>query len=233
MKEVRTLFEDNMLLKHNFPKWYNYVPEDIDRMWNLYDAGFAFPLQDRTENGCRVLMVQFEKLDPKAHTAADAVRLLSWIGQVLLEEEETQISGIVTIVNLTDTTFAHLRLFSISDVLDMVSVIRTSVVGRQKGIHFISLPTFAIGIVELAKRGLSEKLRNKITFFDNMECLKKSYDFSQILPSEFGGTVPESQMMQNFKFEAKQHEERIFEIQNGVDWDRVALDGENSSCVVM
>lgn len=233
MKEVLTLFEDNMLLKHNFPKWYNMNNEDIDRMWNLYDQGFAFPLQGRTENGCRVLMVQFKKMDTKLHSAADAVRLLSWIGQVLLEEEETQIAGIVTIVDLTDTTFAHLRLFSISDVLDMVSVIRTSVVGRQKGIHFISLPTFAVGIVELAKRGLSEKLRNKISFFDNMECLRKSHDFSLLLPCEYGGDVPEQEMMKNFKLEAKQHEERIFEIQDGVDWDRVALDGENSSCVVM
>lgn len=233
MKEVLELFEDNMLLKHNFPKFYSMTDDDYSKMWSLYDAGFVYPLVERTENGHRVLLVQTRRMDPKVHTAADAVRLISWIGQVLLEEEETQIAGIATIVDLNETTFAHLRLFSISDVLDMVSVIRTSVVGRQKGIHFIALPKFAVSIVELAKRGLSEKVRKKITFFDDMEGLKASLDLTALLPSEHGGTISESEMMQRFKDDSKLHEERIFEIQNGVDWDRVALDGENPSCAVM
>lgn len=233
MKEVLELFEDNMLLKYNFPKFYSMADEDFAKMWSLYDSGFAYPLVERAENGHRVLLVQTKRMDPKVHTAADAVRLISWIGQVLLEEEETQIAGIATVIDLTETTFAHLCLFSISDVLDMVSVIRTSVIGRQKGIHFIALPKFAVSIVELSKRGLTEKARDKISFFDDMESLKSSLDLATLLPSEHGGSISEVDMMRGFKDESKQHEERIFEIQNGVDWDRVALDGENPSCAVM
>lgn len=233
MKEVLDLFEENMLLKHNFPKFYSMNDEDYCKMWSLYDTGFAYPLEERAENGHRVIIVEIKRMDPKIYTAADAVRLVSWIGQVLLEEEETQIAGIATIINLTETTFAHLRIFSISDVLDMVSVVRTSVVGRQKGINIIALPKFAVSIVELAKKGLTEKIRDKICFFDDMESMKSSLDLSTLLPSEHGGSTSEVDMMKRFKDESKKHEENIFEIQNGVDWDRVALDGENPSCAVM
>jgi len=147
-------------------------------------------------------------------------------------EEETQISGIVTIVDLSDISFGHLRLLSVTDVIDFVSVIKNGCVGRQKGMYLVSLPSFASFFLEVAKKATSEKLRKRIHLVNDMEALKDIIGASK-LPLEQGGAVSEAEMMRNFRKLADQREDIVKSIQQGVDWDRVALDGENSSCSIM
>lgn len=226
------LFENYMLLKHSVPKWCDFNDETISRLWSMYENGVAYPLMERDDEGRRILFIQARKLDPKIFSLADAVHLMTWIAKVILEEEETQISGIVTIVDLSDISFGHLRLLSVSDVIDFVSVIKNGCVGRQKGMYLVSLPSFASFFLEVAKKATNEKLRKRIHLVDDMDAMKNIIGASR-LPLELGGDVSEAEMMRNFRKLADQREDIVKSIQQGVDWDRVALDGENSSCSIM
>jgi hypothetical protein len=232
MDKVFELFENHMLLKHSVPRWYDFNDEAISRLWSLYETGVAYPLKERDKDGRRVILVQSRKMDPKEYTAADAIHLLTWIAKTILEEEETQIAGIVTIIDQTDITFGHLRVISMSDLFDFTAVIKNSTVGRQKGIYLVKLPSFASFMFEVAKKAANDKLRERIHLVEDMEKMKIHIDAS-LLPLELGGSVPEADMMRCFKKTAEERERALRSIQDGVDWDRVALDGENSNCSVM
>lgn len=51
MERVIDLFERYLLLKNTYPKWFDYGKTEEDRMWQLYDAGFVYPLMERDEEG--------------------------------------------------------------------------------------------------------------------------------------------------------------------------------------
>lgn len=231
MEKVFELFETYMLLKHSIPKWCDYNEQAMERMWMLYESGVVYPLLERDSEGRRVILVQPRKLDPKLFTIADAIHLGVWIAKALLEEEETQISGLVTIVDQSEVTFSHIRLFSVGDILDFVTMLKSAAVGRQKGMYLVSLPSFASFMVEIAKKAMSEKLRKRILVLDDMETLKALIP-SSMLPFEHGGSVPEIEMMRSFKKLAEERDDDLRAIQEGVDWDRVELEGQ-SSCSLM
>lgn len=88
-------------------------------------------------------------------------------------------------------------------------------------------------MLEVAKKATNEKLRKRIHLVDDMEALKNIIGASSMLPLELGGAVSEAEQMRNFRKLADQREDIVKSIQQGVDWDRVALDGENSSCSIM
>lgn len=176
-------------------------------------------------------MIQAQKLDPKIYTFADILRLVTVIAQTLLEEEETQISGMVVILDYTNVTLAHLRLFPITDVVNFVDVIRTSSIGRHKMMYMISMPNFATMLMEVAKKVLSEKLRKRIKLLKSMDDLNDELDMS-LLPLEYGGKIPESVMLEDFKKLANERSANIKEIADGVDWDKVALEVDDESCTI-
>lgn len=225
------LFENYMLLKHSVPRWYDFNDDAIERLWMLYETGVAYPLAERDKEGRRIILIQTRKMDPKEFTASDAIHLLTWIARVILEEEETQIAGIVTIIDQSDISFGHLRMLSINDSIDFVSVVKNSTLGRQKGMYLVNLPSFASFMFEVAKKAANEKLRERIHLVDDMEKMKAIVDTS-LFPLELGGSVPEADMMKSFKKNADEREAVIRSIQDGVDWDRVALE-DGSSCSVM
>ena len=232
LDKATELFENYILLKHSNPRWYDFNDAAISRLWLLYETGVAYPLMERDEEGRRIIFVQTRKLDPKLFTASDAIQLLTWIAKVILEEEETQISGIVTIIDQSEINFGHLRLLSVTDAIDFVSVVKNGSVGRQKGMYLVSLPSFASFMLQVAKKATNEKLKKRIHVVEDMETMKTLINPS-LFPLELGGVVPEAEMMANFRKLANEREDDVRSIQEGVDWDKVAFDGQNSACSIM
>jgi hypothetical protein len=120
---------------------------------------------------------------------------------------------------------------SVGDAIDFVSVVKNGVVGRLKGMYHVALPSFASFMLEVGKKTATEKLKKRIHVVDDMEALKSFID-PALLPLEHGGTIPEAEMMKTFKKFADTHEPIMRSIQDTVDWDRVALEGQNS-CSLM
>lgn len=237
MDEVFTLFESYMLVKHNYPKWYNIDEEGEQRMKQLYESGFAYPLPQRTSSGARIILIQTRKLDTKMFNVTDSIRLIHWIARVVLEEEETQIAGILTIVDQSELSLAHCRMFSVSDTYDMISVTKSAVVGRQKGLIMVSLPSSLSVLLELAQRLAPKKLTDKISLLRDMQALKNVIP-EELLPSELGGgKVSEREMIEKFQRQAMKIEKSIKAIDDGIDWSKFKAwqkeHATHSSCVVM
>jgi CRAL/TRIO domain len=231
MEKSKDLFESYMLLKHSVPRWCDFNDETLSRLWVLYETGVVYPLQERDSEGRKIIFVQPRRCDPKLFTFADGVLLITWIAKAILEEEETQIAGLITIIDHSELTFAHVRMASVSDAIDFVSVVKNGVVGRLKGMYHVALPSFASFMLEVGKKTATEKLRKRIHVVDDMESLKAIID-PALLPLEHGGTIPEADMMRTFKKFADTNESTLRSIQDNVDWERVALEGQ-SSCSLM
>lgn len=96
----------------------------------------------------------------------------------------------------------------------------------------VNLPSFANVMLEIAKKVMSEKLRNRITLLKDMSELENVIDIS-ILPLENGGLISKSEMLKSFKQLSDQRMELIKSINEGVDWEKLAFENDNDSCSIM
>lgn len=67
-------FENYNLAQKKYAKWFDIVEKDFDKMMDLYQSGYIYPLRDRDEEGRKVIFIQLSRLDPERFTSADAIR---------------------------------------------------------------------------------------------------------------------------------------------------------------
>lgn len=142
------------------------------------------------------------------------------ISAAILEEEETQIGGVATIIDNQGTTMRQTSLFSVTDIIDFSNCLKMAV-GRYKQLYLVSLPTFAVFLLDVAKTTLSEKLKQRIVLPKNMEDMKNYIDPS-LLPKECGGKFTQEQHMEAFNehFQTVHHDLEAIRASE-IDWPKV------------
>lgn len=180
------------------PEWFRHLTlDDDDRMRELFESGFIFPLKDRDENGCRVIMLQARKLDTKRFTFTDVLKAINFVIFTLLEEPETQIAGFVYVIDHKDISMDYVGIFSLTEMRDYLKCIQNAIPCRQKQAYFVHLPGFAVKLTDFAKGFVSSKLKERAFFYKDFDKLFGHLD-PKILPKEFGGTIPVKEMMDHF-----------------------------------
>lgn len=218
-------FENFYLSRKRYPQFFEFTEEQITDLGNLFDAGFCFPLEGRDKLGRVVLFTWNQKLNTSPYTVYDAVRLVMWISMVLIEDENNQIAGGISINDCTELSIKKsLNLF---DAIEIADFGLKCVAMRLKGFYFVNLPKFMQFILEKTKSVMSEKLKNRFAFLKSVEDLGEFIDLS-LLPKEHGGTIPEAEMIENFKKIWRERNGKVREIIDfKLDWRKVPLDRLN------
>lgn len=86
-------FENFYIFRQKYKRWLILNNEHMEKVWSLYDSGYAYPLKSRDHEGKKVIFIQIKRFDTKRFNSCDAIRLLVLIVSTLMEEEETQITG--------------------------------------------------------------------------------------------------------------------------------------------
>jgi len=220
MDRVFTTFENCILAQKKYSKWFDWQENDYEKMMELYRCGYIYPLAERDEEGRKLIFIQLRKLDPDYFTAADAIRLSAVISASLLEEEETQIAGVATIIDHHGITMKHTSLFSVTDIMDFADCMKTAV-GRYKQLFLVNLPTFAVFLLDVARSTLSDKLKKRIVLPKGMDDMKNYIDPS-LLPKEYGGALSEQEHMEIFNEYFKGVRPNLEKIRNDrdIEWHK-------------
>lgn len=92
--EATQTFERFYLARKKYSQFFPENSPNFERAMNFLKTGYCFPLSERDENGCRIVLVQTKRLDTSMYNIFDGIRLSMFVMAVLLEEEETQIAGV-------------------------------------------------------------------------------------------------------------------------------------------
>lgn len=162
----------------------------------MLELGSHYPLVDRDSLGRRVVFIQPRRIDTNIYSFTDSMKLLSLIILVLLEEEETQITGIVVIFDCKDTT--RKQHLTPADAWNLLHFMKCSAM-RLKQVTITSLPSYMNFLTDVIKTVMSEKLRKRILFIKSDKDKLENYIDVKILPKETGGTRSERDMIEEFK----------------------------------
>lgn len=225
------LLENYLCTRVLYTEWFRYNDEDVQKMMNLYYNAYVYPLIDRDVNGRVNIFYRIKNLDPDRFTCADAFRLQSMFTAVLMENEETQITGINFIIDFGDVNIKILALYKLMELKNFLDVVKNASVGRYKNFYIINVPTYAVFLIDLAKKVLSAKLSGRINILKNFDALKKHFDI-KLLPKEFGGDIPEVDHLKSFAEIIKQNKDQMNLIEkNNIIINMIPDHFKTSDCV--
>ncbi|KAL1512925.1 hypothetical protein ABEB36_002426 [Hypothenemus hampei] len=201
------MLERYLTIRQLYPQWFRNLDCNDKELAEIIDAGYLVPLLER-ENGRLVLFSCAGKFDPHKYTSAHMVRVHSLVTEALMDDDTNQINGYTYINDESGFQMAHISLWSLTDVRNILRCIQNTTPMRHKANHFLNISSNAIKLIEFAVSLLNEKLKNRIFMYKCVEELYGKVD-KKILPKEYGGEVPLAEMVTKFKAQLKEKRDSI------------------------
>lgn len=175
--------------KKNHELLDNLMPEDERESFTNHKV--VNVLTDRDHLGRRVLVVNTGALwDPSKVTTDSIFRMFYLIHQAALLEPESQIRGVVVIMDYEGLGMKQVRAFSPTFSFRLLSFIQDAMPLRLKEVHMVKQPYIFNLVWTMFKPFIKEKLGKRIHFHGSkMASLHKFMDPS-CLPENYGGKLP-------------------------------------------
>lgn len=123
------MLERYLTIRQLYPQWFRRLDcEDAD-LAAIIDAGYLVPLPDR-DDGRLVLFSCAGKFDPHKYTSAHMVKVHSLVTESLMDDEVNQINGYTYINDESGFQMAHISLWSLTDVRNILRCIQVGAIVR-------------------------------------------------------------------------------------------------------
>ncbi|XP_023159087.1 clavesin-1 isoform X2 [Ceratitis capitata] len=205
------MLERYLTIRQLFPQWFSKLDVTDPTISEIFDNGYLVPLPERDDNGRQIILSIAKNFDPYKYTSVQMARVHSLICEGLLDDEQSQVAGYVYINDESGINMGFASLWSLSDLRSMVKCIQNSTPMRHKETHFVNIPQFANRIIELGVSLLSDKLKGRITVHKSIDELKEKIK-PEILPKEYGGTIPLDDIIKDFKLKLLQKRAAILSL---------------------
>ncbi|CAL1273965.1 unnamed protein product [Larinioides sclopetarius] len=164
----------------------DFTPSALKHVHQLNLQGF---LPYRDPEGRAIFVFRGGLWDPSLCSADDLFRANVICLEKQIDDPLTQINGVVALLDMKMLGFHHVRHFSPSHALKVVSLVQDSFPARFKAVHIVNEPALFDLVLTIVKPLISEKLKKRIyTHGTNMKTLH-SHIPPDILPCEFGGSM--------------------------------------------
>ncbi|KAJ8943803.1 hypothetical protein NQ314_009647 [Rhamnusium bicolor] len=216
------MLERYLTIRQLYPQWFRNLDCEDKDLADIINSGYLVPLLER-ENGRLILFSCAGKFDPHKYTSAHMVRAHSLVTEALMDDEVNQINGYTYINDESGFQMAHISLWSLTDVRNILRCIQNTTPMRHKANHFLNISSNAIKLIEFAVSLLNEKLKNRIFMYKSIDEMYEKID-RKILPKEYGGEVPLEEMLETFKALLKEKREKILSL------DDMYIEIDEKSC---
>ncbi|XP_043213199.1 retinol-binding protein pinta-like [Amphibalanus amphitrite] len=164
-------------------------PKD-DMVAEVLRAGGFVPTPKPLPNGQRLVIIRVAARDTERVPQEVMFRVSNMISALLAEQDEaSQVTGIVGLLDLKDATLAHAMSMTPTLVKKAVTCWDSFPV-RQKGMHYFNTPTGMDPVINLFRSFMKEKMKQRLWFHGSDQSSLHSAIPPECLPEEYGGTLP-------------------------------------------
>ncbi|XP_011170939.1 clavesin-1 [Solenopsis invicta] len=205
---AQEMLERYLTIRQLYPHWFQKLDVDDPDLDAIIDNGYLVPLPKRDQHGRKVIMSCAGRFDAQKFTSAHMCRVHSLVVETLMDDEKSQVHGYTYLNDEAGLTMSHFSTWSFTDIRNMLRCIQNSTPMRHKETHIINIPSSVARIIEFGISLLSDKLKSRIMIHRNVQELQEAVDL-KILPKEYGGEVPLSEMIDEFKKVLKQKKDEL------------------------
>ncbi|XP_015509823.1 retinaldehyde-binding protein 1 [Neodiprion virginianus] len=183
MKRVAEFKEKNAALLENL------MPQDERAAF--IESNVVNVLKGRDHKGRRVLLVNAGKSwDPSKVSADQLFRIFYLIHEAAMREPETQVRGVVVIMDFDGLTMKQVLALSPTFSMRLLTFIQDAMPLRLKEVHIVKQPFIFNMVWKIFTPFIREKLNSRMYFHGSkMASLHKHLDPSH-LPENYGGKLP-------------------------------------------
>lgn len=198
VEEAHAMVYRHIKNRQEFPHWFRSIDVLEPRIQELLDLGALIPLRQRDEKGRQIWIYDFGKMDPDRHTSTDFIRLQEALYQICMDDEETQICGLICVFDFSNLTMRHVSICSMWDYKNLLSSIRKAIPLRVQAFYVLNLPRTLQIFYEVGAMLVSTKVRKRMRVFKSLE------EFGQVVnlngfPESFGGQENIAEIVSEFK----------------------------------
>lgn len=184
-KMIKQYFE----IRRNYPRYFQTIlPSE---MKFVYDAKTHSVLHQRDQLGRSILLVKASNFDTKVLNDEKIISVAATSLQLLVEDPQVQVGGVIMILNLADfTLMQQLRLVNPRSAWIMINFLQDSFPMRLRELHIINTPFFFDALYACFAPFLKEKFRKRIKIHGkNLPSLFSCID-PNFIPEDWGGVGP-------------------------------------------
>ncbi|XP_077990762.1 alpha-tocopherol transfer protein-like [Glandiceps talaboti] len=168
----------------------------------IFDAEMEMVCPGRDPQGRKVIIARNSKWDVDRYDVVEGFRGSLMMMEAILQEEETQVNGVVMIADYEGYTMKHFTKSKPSLMKKLMDIYENALPIRIKAMHFVNQPDIFEKLFNIMKTFLSEKLTKRLHFHGNEYDTLHQHVPSSMLPAYLGGQLPD--------FTNKEWRDRLF-----------------------
>lgn len=155
------MLERYLLFRHNNPRWTSNLDVNDAELREIILSGICFPLLKKTRSGKPILFYNIGKFDPKKMSFDQMTRLMYVMMELIMCDEEAQVSGCNHIVDESGISMAVIASWPIQQVKEFVISFTKALPIRHNSIFIVELPSYANVFFQLMVSFATEKIRSR------------------------------------------------------------------------
>uniref|UniRef100_A0A224Z282 Transporter n=1 Tax=Rhipicephalus zambeziensis TaxID=60191 RepID=A0A224Z282_9ACAR len=185
--------------RRDVPEYFdNLTPSNIPYETFFYDHKLI--MFARNSQGQAVGYLQFGAWNRSICSIDDLMRCALVATESNLREEETQIRGLIGVIDLKGFGAHHMTLITLRFARRVISIGQDSLPIRLKGVYYLHTPAVFRIVHALVKPFLSEKMLKRLRFLAGGISELRDVVPPELIPKEFGGTQEDFDFHKQEKF---------------------------------
>uniref|UniRef100_A0A182VUK4 CRAL-TRIO domain-containing protein n=1 Tax=Anopheles minimus TaxID=112268 RepID=A0A182VUK4_9DIPT len=174
-------------MKEEYPEIFKVSPPS--EMKFMLEMQIQTMLPKKDEHGRQIYLFRVEKCDPYKIPVDYVFRSNVLALEDAVRSPETQIGGLVVLLDMAGLGFAHARYLSPHLAKKTVEVVQEAFPLRFKAFHVLHEPFYFDAILAVLKPFLKDKIRRRIHLHGNSLSSLHKYVSKDLLPVQYGGNL--------------------------------------------
>ncbi|XP_050101255.1 alpha-tocopherol transfer protein-like isoform X2 [Anopheles aquasalis] len=174
-------------MKEEHPEIFKVSPPS--EMKFMLEMQIQTMLPKKDEHGRQIYLFRVEKCDPYKIPVDYVFRSNVLALEDAVRHPETQIGGLVVLLDMAGLGFAHARYLSPHLARKTVEVVQEAFPLRFKAFHVLHEPFYFDAVLAVLKPFLKDKIRRRIHLHGNSLSSLHKYISRDLLPAEYGGSL--------------------------------------------
>ncbi|XP_075228778.1 alpha-tocopherol transfer protein-like [Lycorma delicatula] len=200
--------ERYILLRQCYELGFRKLDMRLPAMQELLMKGYLFAVPKRDSHGRRIIIARPGQFDPHKYINADMCRIHGIVYETLMEDEENQVKGFVHFNDGVGVSFPHLTLFTPKEAVRITKNGERTLPMRHKEVHVINVHPSVKYALDFGMRLISDKIKKRVKIHSDIGEVHKYVD-KTLLPKEYGGDMPMSEMIDLFMKELETSHPRL------------------------
>lgn len=171
MEKVKLKFDMFFTLKTHTPDFTRNRSVKLNP--KLHDAlkkGVGVPLPKlEAPDAPRYFLIRPGAYDPSVNPAQDIMKVAQMIGEMLLMEDDNYvIAGQIGILDFSGVGISHFTQFGPTFIKKFTMLSQDANPVRQKGQHFVNMPSIALAVFNLFQSFTNEKNKQRVSFINSL-----------------------------------------------------------------